>query len=66
MKEKEFVATEVPLPPVEEQRRVVSKLDHLLGSLSQTRELSLSRIVELELMMRAVSTTWTSSSIFRS
>jgi type I restriction enzyme, S subunit len=57
LKEELFLATEIPLPPLEEQRRIVGRIDALAARIAEARGLRERAVEETEKLL--------SSSIFR-
>ena len=52
-KEPFFLAAEIPLPPLDEQRRIVARIEELAARIEEARGLRREAIAELELLERA-------------
>ena len=53
LKEDKFLAMEISLPPLEEQRRIVARVEELVGKIEEVRSLRLNTLKEVEALMGA-------------
>jgi type I restriction enzyme S subunit len=53
-----FLATEIPLPPLTEQRRIVARIEELAAKIEEARGLRQKAVEEAEVLMRTASSDW--------
>lgn len=54
LQESRFLATEIPLPPLDEQRRIVARIEALAARIEQARGLRREALAELERLIQRV------------
>lgn len=54
LNEEKFLAIEIPLPPIEEQRRIVAKIEHLAGKVDHARGLRTRSLKETNQWMASI------------
>jgi type I restriction enzyme S subunit len=56
LKEEKFLAMEIPLPPLIEQRRIVARIEELASKINEARTLRINTVNEMDAIMRSVVT----------
>ena len=54
LKERDFFAMKVPLPPLEDQRRIVAKIEHLAAKIDEVHGLRAKSLTEADVLRRTM------------